>query len=291
MNLRSAALLIPTLLFTQNLFAEILFEGFYRIERKGKHVGYVIERLSQDPKTKTKTKTSYLRIKQGDKEVYESLTATAKVGSGEPIKSVYLTSNTGPTLRTTAEFRNGVPFYTTEVNSADNPKHFKKGTKSSMLSAMLYYMTDFTKMTPQTDYAYKTYDEQNGSTDGAHLFLIEQQKISGMPVYQFVNHSDGQPVENFVSPSGEPMATRSMIENSVAYWVADRAEATGLMEYPTQQIAKIFGDLPEGKKNPWSKIPKFNAAQAMAEFKKASDPRRPSSHAGPKEAKLPGRSL
>lgn len=291
MNLKSAAILIPALLFTQNLFAEILFEGFYRIERKGKHVGYLIERLSQDPKAKTKTKTSYMRIKQGDKEVYESLASTAKAGSGEPLKSVYLSSNTGPTLRTTTDFKGGVPHYTTEVNSADNPKHFKTGMKSTMMSSMVYFMTDLAKMTPHTNYSYKAYDEQSGSTDGAHLYFIEQQKVGGIPVYQFVNDSAGQPVENFVTAAGEPLATRAILGDSVAYWVADRAEATGLLEFPVQQITKIFGDLPEGKKNSWSAIPKFKAENAVAEFKKASDPRRPAGGVGPKDAKLPGRSL
>jgi hypothetical protein len=291
MNLKSAAIFASALLFTQNLCAETLFEGFYRIERKGKHVGYVIQRYSHDPKTKTKTVTNYIRTKQGDGEVYESVTATAKEGSGAPVKSIYLSTVTGPTLRTTANFKKGVPWIAHEVNSADNPQHFVKGNPAPMLSAMLYYMTDITKMSPQTNYGYTTFVEQRGRTDGAHLTLITQQPVASQAIYQFVNDSFGQPVENFVNAAGEPLGSRSMIDDFVCYWVPTREAAVGMMEFPAPQITKIFGDLPEGHKNPWGKTPDFRALQAINDFKKANDPRHPSSSEGAKAAKLPGRRL
>lgn len=291
MNLKSAVLFVFALSFAQNLRAEILFEGFYRIERKGKHVGYVIQRYSHDPKTKTKTLTSYIRTKQGDTEVYESVAATAKDGTGAPLKSVYLSTASGPTLRTTANFKKGIPWIAHEVNSADNPQHFVKGNPASMLSAMLYYMTDIAKMSPQTNYAYATFVEQRGRTDGAHLTLIAQQPVASQTVYQFVNDSFGQPVENFVTGAGDPLGSRSMIDDFVCYWVPNRAAAVGMMEFPAAQITKIFGDLPEGHKNPWSKSPDFRALQAINAFKKANDPRHPASGGGAKGAKLPGRRL
>src|SRR4051812_12531568 len=57
--------------------AEIMFEGYYRVELEGKPIGYTILRYEFEPKTKMFEAKSFLRVKFGDKIVQESTKAKA----------------------------------------------------------------------------------------------------------------------------------------------------------------------------------------------------------------------
>jgi hypothetical protein len=67
----------------------------------------------------------------------------------------------------------------------------------------------------------------------------------------------GLPVENFVTPAGIPLGSRDPASETVAYWVPEKNDAVGTMTFPDKDVRKVFGGIPAGKINPWSKLGEF----------------------------------
>ncbi len=271
------------LLATQAVSAEVLFEAFYRIEKDGQHAGYFIERSSQDTAAGTKTLTMYIRQKQDGKEVFETYRSVAKAGTGEPVSSQHISTNTGMPLTITALFKNGVAKVSQSVN------HLKALTDTSAkaphLSSFLFFLADFRKMVPGNNYEYRTFAEERGRVVDGTMVITAEKNLNGQRILQAVNDFLGQPIESFVTEDGEPLGARRPSGEFSCFWVPNKEEAVGLFAYPTAEFTTLFGDLPEGKKNPWSKAP-FKAAEFIKGFAHSEGSRSVSSQ-GKANKKLP----
>ena len=74
-----------------------MFEGFYRIERNRKHVGFAVQRLRQDGDQRILT--SYYRFKRPDEtEVFESFKTVFTRANGDPVSSEHHGDKTGLAL-------------------------------------------------------------------------------------------------------------------------------------------------------------------------------------------------
>jgi hypothetical protein len=268
MNLKSAAIFASALLFTQNLCAETLFEGFYRIERKGKHVGYVMQRLSADTKAGTKTLTTYFRVRQDDQEKFEGTKTVVKVGSGRPISSTYMTTTQGNPVTIVTQYNGAkgkVSFYAGKDKKLERVENIKPVAHAS---AFIFYHADFKKMVPEKNYEYTALTEERGRIGVGILNYVNTKHTSAGQIVHVVDDFMGQPTESFVSENGEPLGSRAPLEDVIVYWVPNRQEAMGDMQFPTAEMTSLFGDLPEGKKNPWSKLPTFQANSVIGSFAK-----------------------
>lgn len=255
---------------TQTVCAEILFEGFYRIERKGKHVGYVMQRLSSEPKAGTKTLTSYMRVLQDDKELYESTKSVAKVGTGSPVSTSYTTTTLGNPVTITTQYNGAkgkASFYSDRKRKPERVENLKAAAHSS---SFIFYLADISKMSPNKNYEYTALTEERGRIGVGILNFVTAKTVQGAKIVHVVDDFLGQPSENFIAEGGEPLGSRSPVEDVICYWVATKAEAMGELQFPTAEMTSLFGDLPEGTKNPWSKIPGFKAYDAIRSF--ASNP-------------------
>jgi hypothetical protein len=100
------------------------------------------------------------------------------------------------------------------------------------------------------------------------LNYVNTKHTSAGQIVHVVDDFMGQPTESFVSENGEPLGSRAPLEDVIVYWVPNRQEAMGDMQFPTAEMTSLFGDLPEGKKNPWSKLPTFQANSVIGSFAK-----------------------
>jgi hypothetical protein len=268
MNLKSAAIFVSALLFTQTLFAETLFEGFYRIERKGKHAGYVMQRLSADAKAGTKTLTTYFRVRQDDQEKFEGTKTVVKAESGKPISSTYMTTTQGNPVTIVTQYNGAkgkVLFYAGKNRKLERVENIKPVAHAS---AFIFYHADFKKMVPEKNYEYTALTEERGRIGVGILNYVSAKLTAAGQIIHVVDDFMGQPTESFVSENGEPLGSRSPLEDVIVYWVPNRQEAMGDMQFPTAEMTSLFGDLPEGKKNPWSKLPAFQANSIIGSFAK-----------------------
>lgn len=260
--------------------AEVLFEGYYRIENKGQHIGYLIQRHSIDKKG-NRSVTAYIRMRDEagtpDSEVFESYQSVAKAGSGSPVWSRFESTRTGERDLLKTEFDKKGFAQITEIQETGGKSESRKDISvgAPFLSGMLLLVTDFAKLQENKIYQYDTYVEERGHVSEGHVFYAGKKSVSGITIAHIADNLMGQTVELFATPAGESLGSRSWNGEGVTYWVAKREDAIGSFKFPTAELTQTFGDLPEGKKNPWSKSG-INAAAVIKTFTRPNIPGSPS---------------
>jgi len=267
MSLKNAILaLFSGLILSLPAQGEVLFEAFYRIEKNQRHTGYMIQRLATD-KQGRRVLSSYIRSKYNGNEVYVTSKSIAHAGEGKPIETTHTSNSNGVPYTVSAKFNKAgkgtVRFHS---NNSRRPNLVQSALGAPLPSAFLFFLTDFPKFQAGKKYAYSAFFEENGQTQIGQLSLLAAKESDSKRVLQILNDDSGQPVENFVGDNGEPLGSRSVATGTVAFWVATKEEAVADMTYPTGEMTKLFGDLPVGKKNQWSKSPNLKAISIIESF-------------------------
>ncbi|NJM09680.1 MAG: hypothetical protein HC883_01915 [Bdellovibrionaceae bacterium] len=269
MSSKNAILGMFFLAFTSGqVQAEILFEAFYRIEKNGRHTGYVVQRVSSDGKGH-KTASTYVRTKFGDKELFSTSKSVAKAGKGTPVESVHSSDNTGAPFRIAADFKDNQGLVTFYSSKSKKSAIVEKAQPAPFPSAFLFYAADLPKLQHDKKYNYTAFFEESGRTQVGQLSVLGSKApgpSGAKNILHVLNDDSGQPVENFIAESGEPLGSRSEVTGSVCFWVATKEEAVGTMTYPTGEMTSLFGDLPQGKKNPWSTLRGFDSSALIKSF-------------------------
>jgi hypothetical protein len=256
--------------------AETLFEAFYRIERKGKHIGYLVVRTSTDAQGH-KIVSSYARRQDEDgglgDEAFESLKVVAKSGSGLPVSSESVRARKGERTTIKAAFdRNGGGKVSARTQFRGKSSTTTESTPpATLLSAMAPLVTDWSKLKEGYTYTYNAFLETLGRNGAEAVTYVGKKKIGAQTFRHLIYHFNDQLVETLQAESGEAFATRSWNGELVTYWVNSREKASGEFEFPTAEIVRVFNDLPAGKKNPWSTKP-FNALAILKAVGKADNP-------------------
>lgn len=245
--------------------AEILFEGFYRVEKNGKHHGYGVQRVSVD-KSGKKTVITYMRAKAGDGEASISVKSVAKSGSLTPIETSHSYTEAGKTQRIIGKFAGGKGVVNFHSQKSRKPQSVEKLKWISFPSAFLFYVADWPKMKTRIPYRYDAFTEEAGENRLGYVTVLGTQTAGANSFMHVLNDDSGAPVENFLSAKGEPLGSRSTATGIVAYWVPTKELAAHDMAFPTGEMTSLFGDLPQGKKNPWSKVENFNALKVINGF-------------------------
>lgn len=268
--------------------AQTLFEGYYRIEKKGQHIGYLVQRVAND-KSGNKVVTAYIRMRDEagspDSEVFESYQSVAKSGSATPISSRFESTRTGERDLLKTVFDKKGYAQITEIQQTGGKSETRKDISvgAPFLSGMLLLVSDFAKLQENKIYQYDAYIEERGHVSEGHVFYAGKKSVSGVTINHIADNLMGQTVEVFTTPNGESLGSRSWNGEGVTYWVAKREDAIGSFQFPTAELTQTFGDLPEGKKNPWSKTG-INAASVIKSFTRPTIPGTPSN---PKIKPLP----
>ena len=267
MNLKKAVLIVICgLSLGLPAKGEILFEAFYRIEKDQRHTGYMVQRLSKN-KLGQRVLSSYIRSKFNGNEVYVTSKSIAHAAKGKPVETTHTSNANGVPYTISAKFNKAgkgtINFYS---NNSRRANLIQSAQGGPLPSAFLFYLTDFPKFQAGKKYAYSAFFEENGQTQIGQLSLLAAKESDGKRVLQILNDDSGQPVENFVGENGEPLGSRSVATGTVSFWVATKEEAVADMAYPTGEMTKLFGDLPMGKKNQWSKSTNLKAVALIDSF-------------------------
>lgn len=271
-------LLLISILFAMTSYAETQFEGFFRIEKDGKHVGYAIQRLAADSVTRTQTLTTYVRMRMPDnKEYFESFKSVAAVPSLAPLQTHYRGDMSGMYVDVQAKFKGNAVVVERRANKSAKPYRVintKLATKRPFLSSYLFYISDFGALKSGKNYMFDTFIDREGVASPGNLSVASEKSAGSLRHFQLVVDTSADPAESFVTDAGYPLGSRSTTQNFVSYWVSKRQDAVGQFEFPNNEVISLFGDLPEGQKNPWSKIPQFDARAFIAGFPKSTGARK-----------------
>lgn len=241
--------------------AKTIFESYYRVEIDRKHVGYVVQQLSEEPRTKARTLKGYVQLDQGGGTIWQEFALTSKAGA--PAGAIYRSNESGDLKTVSATFSKSGAKVT-----AQNGKRRRSEAIGDigLISGLLFYSADLAAVKKDASYSYQAYSEERGRIARGSVVLMNKDVVGGKTVLQLADEFLGQTVENFVSPDGIPLGSRVDSAKLVTYWVPDRAAAVGVLEFPEAKIKKFFGDVPKGQTSPWGEIPDGRADVVLDKF-------------------------
>jgi len=240
------------------LAAEIMFEGYYRIDLEGKHVGYAIQRYEFEPKDKTFQTVSFLKAKFGDQSVQESLKAKSN-DKFQPISYQYTLQAGDQVKAIDASFKGE----TMKLKITDGKKvrdETHKIPKGTFLSSFLTYLMLQKKLELNQAFQYSGVAEEDGASYNGKALVESKESKGAYEAYRILNSFKG---EKFVSnvavvkdakdPSknvrGEVLGTSSPTKNLSTTLVASPALATEGQTVPNKTLIALFGAMPTGKAN------------------------------------------
>lgn len=269
--------LLTLILFCATAGADVLFEGFYRLEKNGAHVGYAVQRVSTERMARTQTVTTYVRMRMPDgKEYFEAFKSVSQAPLLTPINSHYRGDLSGMYVDVQARFHKGR--VTVEKRANKSPKPYQVETsrlvaRRPFFSSFLFYVSDFKVLKAGKNYTFDTFIDRDGISTRGNLSVANAKTVGGLNHLHLVVDTSADPAESFVTESGFPLGSRSTTQDFVSYWVPRKQEAVGTFQFPNNEVIALFGDLPEGQKNPWVQIRGFDARTFISSFPKSRGPR------------------
>ncbi|MBC7740649.1 MAG: hypothetical protein H7061_00530 [Bdellovibrionaceae bacterium] len=252
-TLRTLSLVTVFLLFSLNLRAEILFEGYYKASQFKKHIGFLILRHELNAKTKQFKTTSFMRLGKNGFDMTESYQAVSDAGKDlAPIKLSYLAvegKNTTKTIDVT--FKNQ-KMTGTAVENKKTTKISEQLPKDAFLSSALYYLLLKSKEGLKTDSNrdFKAITEEGPALMDGRIMIDKKMVTQGsLQLLKIKTNFAGPEYENLVTTRGEVISAVTPSTSIETHLVSSPNEALEGIKVAAGTLEKIFGDVPAGKIN------------------------------------------
>lgn len=238
---------------------DIMFEGYYRIELDGKHVGYTIQRYEFEPKDKTFTSISFVRAKFGDKIVQESTKAKAN-DKFQPLSYQY-TSLVGTEMKTIdGTFSKGdiMDLKIIDGKKVVTQKH--KIPKGTFFSSFLTYLMLQKPLELNQAFQYSGIAEEDGASYNGKALIESKEAKPEYVVFRILNSFKGEKFASKVAVVADPkdpkknikaevISTNSPDKSLSTELVAQASQATEGQMIPNKVLVDLFGTMPTGKAN------------------------------------------
>lgn len=294
--------------------AEINFEGIFKIEKNKKHIGYAVHRSEWDETMKRRIVTFFVKTTEDGKtstgvtrsisdENFQPLCAIAY--STEPQVKELIFAKFGVTKLEKDEpnkrftvidslFDKPVPVRALDEKEAktgkpldpcDRKRFFAKPANTDkiaenegvFLSTFLFYILDLPKLEPGKPKTYEAFSEEDGRYSYGKVKNLGTRSFEGVNVLHLEDDFAGEPIENFVLPSGDPIGARSIF-NKIVTHLTTRADAVGEFEFDQKELTPWFKGIPDGLKNPIIQSEgKLNAFKMVEAFEAPKGDRDPNS--------------
>jgi hypothetical protein len=230
--------------------SDLLFEGYSKIMLGTTHIGYTVQRFEFDPKKKEYSTVYYLKTQPPANDVIESLKARSTLDL-KPISYQYTELASGRVHIVDATFANGIMSVSELVNgkrTAGAPKKVPPGTfLASFLGYLMLQQKEAVKV--GNKYDYQAIAEEDGGMYKGDAFIKGQETTKGLPTFKILNTYKGVQFVSFMTPQGEVLATDSAAQGISTELVANIQEATKGMSVNSNQLAQLFGSVPQGQDN------------------------------------------
>lgn len=244
--------------------ADILFEGYAKINSGDQHIGYVISRYEFDSQKKQFKSTYFLKTGKGATEVSESLKAVAD-SELAPISYEYA-SLAGKDIKTIdAKFKNG-NFSAVIKQNGKIDRIEKKIPKGTFLSTFLVYLMLKSKegLKSDTNYEYQAIAEEDGSIIKGQALVGKEEMFNGLKAYKIMNTFKDSKFLSHITGRGEVLGTNALGQSIATELVATPAEAIVNQSYSATILKTLFGGVPDGTANVVSRNKKLSQQEAEA---------------------------
>ncbi len=226
--------------------AGTLFEGYFKVLLGTNHIGYFIIRYESLPEKKQMKANYFIYVSVNNQNTTEGLTALADENF-VPINYQYSALMNGKIKSIDATIvKNKM---TVKLTEGGIPKTFKTDLQeNSFLSIFLNYVILKNGLAKGKSYAYEAVAEEEGQPYKGTALVKEPQKVGNIEAYNLDFNFKNTQFSSLMSIKGESLGT---VQESIrTELVKTRAEAVGKILFPEKTVRTLFGNIPEGTKNP-----------------------------------------
>lgn len=250
MKLRQLSLFLVVFVFRSFLHAEILFEGYYKVNQFKKHIGFLVLRHEIDEKTKNFKTTSFIKLAKGGFDMTESYTAVSD-SSLIPVSLTYLAVADKKTKTIDAKIKN-MKLTGTVNEGGKKTKLDSVLPKGTFFSSALYYLMLQSKEGLKTgaNFDYIALTEEGPVALNGTVTVDKKMVSQGTSQLMKVNNRfAGSEYDNLVNSQGEVISAITPATSIESELVKAPIEALDGIKVTKGTLEKIFGNLPEGKVN------------------------------------------
>lgn len=241
---------------------EIMFEGYYKIELSGTHIGYAIQRYEFEPKDKSFTNTSFMRLKAGGQVQQESLKAKTN-DKFQPLSYQY-TATAGDVIKTIDATFKGEIMTLKIIDGKKQRNETHKIPKGTFFSSFLTYLMLQKKLELNQAFQYSAIAEEEGASYNGKALIESKEPKGHYEAYRILNSYKGEKFVSMVGvvkdakdPSknvrGDVLGANSPVKNLSSTLVSPAALATEGHVVPNKILISLFGGMPTGQANLLSK--------------------------------------
>jgi hypothetical protein len=229
--------------------AEILFEGYYKIEIEGKHIGYSIIREEFDPVKKLFTSTRFTKTTPDVGDITMSAVAVSDDAfKPKELQFVYLDKSKKQKVIKGKVV--GDKFNLDVTDGGPMKKETVNLPKGVFFSCFTTYLMMQKGIKTDTRFTYPAIAEETGSVENGETYVEKNMMdYKGQKVFRAVNKFAGASFVALLTNTGETLVSDTPAQNEHAELVKTADEATRGIPVPKSVIETLYGNMPTGTKN------------------------------------------
>jgi hypothetical protein len=227
--------------------AEVIFEGYGKINAGSRHVGFYVQRYEFDPKKKEFVSVYLIKTDPAGGDISESLKAVSN-DKFQPLSYQY-TSKAGNTVKVIdAKFKGQTMNYTL-FDGKTKQNLTRQIPKGTFLSTFTQYLMLQQGYEIGKKFSFNAIAEEEAAVFPGEAFIKEEMDFKDVKGFRVLYDFKNSKFIAFFTPKGEVLGTVSPVQDITTELVANPAEATmgNLVQNKTLQL--LFGKVPEGKIN------------------------------------------
>ncbi len=234
-------------LFSSALRADVLFEGYSKVNSGKDAVGYIVQRYEFD-KSKHQFSTvafTHLGAKAGNSN--ESMKAVCN-DRFEPLSFSYTLQSKDKSKTIDGSFAKGM--MTLKISEGGYLQTKKvKLDKGTFLSSFLGYLMLQNGFKVGKKFQYSAIAEEDGTVETGHALIEKEEPYHDNPAFKIMNEFKETQFTSWVTARGEILATESKAQGISTELVKDPKDATKDQVVPNSTLSLLFGKVPEGHAN------------------------------------------
>ncbi len=231
--------------------AEITFEGFYRIENAGEHVGFSVVREELDPKTKISTIRYFIVTTDRDHKLHEVRSTSTHDARLNPLTSDYIEKTEGQEVE---HLHVQIKITGKNYHYVKQEDKFKKqGDGKLKDNEFLRPMTDHVLLLNHLKkgkaYTYDVFRDDEAAHRGGQVQVLDEATVKGHKLFQILDDSEMHPQENWLADNGQILMSRLPKVSVTSKLVPNFEMAVGEIPFKRSDLLHFFPEMPKGEKN------------------------------------------
>jgi len=273
--MRKVLMLLGLAIWPFSTHAAVLFEGYFKIESHGKHIGYVVQRDRVDDKSKQRTLTYLVWKKEDGKVTQEAVQVVANPTSTPnyyaPVSFKHWQGANSLTDVTEGKFGKRLTMVQRDLKTGAavlrGQISIPPASIFSSMATEIFARESRKSYVAGQSRSFDALSEEDEKYSDLRLDVVAVRTFDGENVVQLVSRSLSESIELFTFQDGQPLGSRNNAAGIETFLVNRPEEAFGAFEPAASSIELIFKNVPDGRRNPVSSArPKLSAQEVLQSF-------------------------